>query len=484
MEEYCSNSYKNTDLGKSLNTNSSFIKQSINKMQYKPILNNIFTDDFSEPKLFQKKTRFLLVKKLNLKEKNNKYYSKALNSIFSDVNKYLEHNYDGKKIIIGKKCTSKGLKELKDYLYRKNNKRRRTLRRNDLKSSLSFFNKTIKNKSIIGNKYLDITRNNSTDTVKPINSINIIRKEHIKKYPVSDNELKIIYQEGAEREKNNKNEKIQFSLVPTQTENNKIQYNKNKIIKNIKNVKSAKNIIMNTERMNINNMLNLQEKILKDSILNNKTYKKLQNKIMSATLKDNATLLMNNKKELIVLKKREIDKDINKFGLFNKENKDAKKWLSELRINNYKEKKKMLSPQKEIIYYNKDINSKLDINESYNGDFNKNILKISKKFFNKSNTNKNKFIKNYYKIKNVSSVDNKNNTHNLNVFHNLYVQGKNLLNHEIKISKELFGKKKKIINYAYGTDEISSILFAKSKTLNFINTPKAIINSIDIHNFG
>ena len=482
MEEDFSNSYKNSDPRKSSNTNSSFNKQSINKIQYKPILNNIFSDDFSEPKLFQKKTRFLLVKKLNLKEKNNKYYSKALKNIFSDVNKYLEHNYEGKKIIIGKKYTSKGLKELKDYFYRKN-KKRRTLRRNDLKSSLSFFNKTIKNKSILGNKYLDITRNNSTDTIKAINSINIIRKDNIKKYPVPDSELKIIFQEGAEREKNNKNEKIEFSLVSTQTENNKIQYNKNKKIKNINKVKSAKNIIINTERMNINNMLNLQEKILKDNILNNKAYKKLQNKIMSATLKDNTKLLINNKKELIVLKKREIDKDINKFGLFNNENKDVKKWLSELRINNYKKNKKMFSPQKEIIYYNKDINSKLDINESHNGDFNKNILKISKKFFNNSNTNKNKFIKNNYKIKNVN-IDNKNNSHNLNVFHNLYVQGKNLLNYKIKISKELFGKKKKIINYSYGADEISSILFAKSKTLNNINTPKAIINSIDIHNFG
>jgi hypothetical protein len=58
------------------------------------------------------------------------------------------------------------------------------------------------------------------------------------------------------------------------------------------------------------------------------------------------------------------------------------------------------------------------------------------------------------------------------------------LEQEIKLSKELFGKKKKIINYSYGPEEISSILFTKSKSLKNINTPKAIINSIEIHNIG
>ncbi len=51
------------------------------------------------------------------------------------------------------------------------------------------------------------------------------------------------------------------------------------------------------------------------------------------------------------------------------------------------------------------------------------------------------------------------------------------------MSKDLFGKKKRILNYYYSEDEVSSVLFAKSKSLNRINTPRAIINTIDIHNF-
>ena len=36
-------------------------------------------------------------------------YTKALKHIFYDINKYLEHSYDGRKIVVGKECTSKGL---------------------------------------------------------------------------------------------------------------------------------------------------------------------------------------------------------------------------------------------------------------------------------------------------------------------------------------------------------------------------------------
>ena len=32
---------------------------------------------------------------------------------------------------------------------------------------------------------------------------------------------------------------------------------------------------------------------------------------------------------------------------------------------------------------------------------------------------------------------------------NLYIQGKNLLNHEIKSAKELIGKKKRLIQYIF-----------------------------------
>ena len=71
---------------------------------------------------------------------------------------------------------------------------------------------------------------------------------------------------------------------------------------------------------------------------------------------------------------------------------------------------------------------------------------------------------------------------NLNSFRSLYIQGKNLLNQEIKLSKDLAGKKKKLIQYTFIPKEISSMLLAKSKSKDSVTTPRAIINSMKIHN--
>ena len=473
------NFFKNKS--KSMNYNSSINNY---KFQSGAILNRILNFDDTDSKMIQRNTHCLLVKKINLKDKINKYYTKALNSIFSDVNKYLEHYYEGRKIIIGKKCTSNGLKELRDYFYRKN-KKKRTIRKNDLKSNLSFFNRTAKNRT-----YLDITKNNSTDTLKNMNNF-FSKKDYITKYPLSDNELKIIFQESTERERNNKNEKIDISSESNKDEINKkinLFYNKNGIYHAI----HAIDLQPNTERMNINNMLNLQEKILKDRILKNKTEKKLKNKLMSATLKENSKLLMNNKTELIILNNKKIEKEMTNFGILNKENKTMKDWISELRKTN-KEKKIINLGKKEIIYYNKDMNSSNELsanNNNNNNNCNNNETNIYKKIdinllkkkrlslFNKYKIPNNSYY-NYKKTKNLSARNNKD---KIKRKLDLYIQGKNLLDHEIKISKDLFGKKKKIIQYSYGIDEISSQLFAKSKSQNSVNATKAIINSIEIHN--
>jgi len=475
--------FKNPYKQKNLNFNKSFINH---KFQNGQIFNNILNFEETEPKKKEKSIRYLLVKKINLKDTINNFYSKALNNIFSDINKYLEHYYDGKKIIVGKKCTSKGLKELRDYFFRKNRKKR-TVRKNDLKSNLSFFNK-IKSKS--NNIFLDITKNNSTDTIKNMNmNMNLFsKKEYMTKYPLSDNELKIIFQESVEREKNNKNEKKDISSDSNADGNN--QKTRHKLYNKIS-IKSANYENSNMEKMNINSMLTLQEKILKDRIKKDKKEKKIKNKLMSATLKENSKLLMNNTKDLIIIKNKKREKELPDFGLLNQEVKTMKNWLSELRTNNKEKKIKNLT-KKEVIYYNKDINLSMDIEEKNNKvnlykKINNNPLKIGRpslfsKYKNQNNDNSYKIEK---KVKNLSvdnAKDNKKN--NLSIYHNLYVKGKNLLDHEIKLSKELFGKKKKIVHYSYGVDEISNILFAKSKSINNINTTKAIINSIEIHNLG
>ena len=76
----------------------------------------------------------------------------------------------------------------------------------------------------------------------------------------------------------------------------------------------------------------------------------------------------------------------------------------------------------------------------------------------------------------------RNNETNLNSFHNLYIQGQNLLNCEIKLSKDLIGKKKKLLLYTFNPDEISSIMLAQSNSIDTATTPKAVFNTIENHN--
>jgi hypothetical protein len=162
--------------------------------------------------------------------------------------------------------------------------------------------------------------------------------------------------------------------------------------------------------------------------------------------------------------------------------------MSELRLNN-KEKKKINKNKKEIIFFNKNANSFLDSNDEKRINYNKiKIPSLFSKCKDKDKSKKN--IYSYHKLKSdsVDNADNrknnnKNESSNSNLYNSLFIKGKSLLEHEIKISKELLGKKKKIIYYAYNPEEISSVLFSKSKYLNN-TTPKAIINSIEIHNLG
>ena len=76
---------------------------------------------------------------------------------------------------------------------------------------------------------------------------------------------------------------------------------------------------------------------------------------------------------------------------------------------------------------------------------------------------------------------NESNNSNLSLFHNLFIQGKNLLKQEINLSKELYGKKKKIYRYYFTPDEVSSMLVAKSSSAKKNLNPKSVINSMEIH---
>ena len=373
----------------------------------------------------------LIVKKINLKESKNNYYSKAMKNIFFNPKHYLQNYYEGKKVIIGKEhhLNIKDSKYQIDFQRQAKKRKTITTSKNTSKKSSMILQRSIRNsKSFSSNKLQEIEKYTSASS-----SRSYMTKRDLIKSPVSDNELKLIYKEVAEREKSNKNKKLDF----------------------FENQSWGLGIIP---------MLNLQEKILKTKKKRIKLNEELTKKLMNITFKERNNIIMNNKKDLLVLKPKHIDKELTKFSIFNKNLTDmTKSWIYNLRKNDNEEEQKCLMPtQKEYIYYNKDL-----FTISNKDDIRKKIHKKIKKEINKDK----KIIR-----KNKTEID-------LNSFHNLFIQGKNLLDYEIKLNKDLTGKKKKLIHYNFNQKEISSILLAESNPTDTMTTPKAVSNSIGIHNF-
>ena len=386
----------------------------------------------------------LFLKKINLKERKNNYYTKALEKLFYNPKNYLNNKYEEKEVIIGKKKEKNiGIKELYESFNIQNKKKSNNTNKSDLKSSSIFQKSLTKSRSTnLFNKqqqsFLDETSNK---TFIPSNL------RETKKYPLSDNELKLIYKELIEREEKNKN--------------------KNKI----KKINSPKALLNKTYILGINNMLNLQEKILKIRNKRNKMNQKISDKIIHSTMKDKDEILMNQKKSILVIKGKTLDKELIQYNSNISSFTDMmKSWINTFRKNQKEEDNKIVTPS-ELIYYNK--------NNSFQNNSNQNNIRkllLRKNIINKRNNRNNK---------NINKDNNKNDKSSfigdLPLFHNLFIQGKNLLKQEIKLSKDLFGKKKKIYRYYFAPNEVSNILFAKSYSVEKNYSPKAVINSMEVH---
>ena len=243
---------KNNILSKNNNTNfSSFINifEENNNTNNTNITN--ISNYFSQKN--QDKKYYLLAKKINLKSSKNNYYSTAVRNIFYDHNLYLENSYQGNKIIIGK--NRKIFKELKepnkeiydsyDFFIRQNKRRKTLINNNNKNDQKNSFNDKIKEKLKEIEKILNTTQS----------SISYRPKGELRQFYLSDNELKLIYNEVKEREKKNKNKNIEFILN-----------------------KTGKNYIRN--------LLYLQERILKKKKIKLKFNQEIIDKIMNKTFKE------------------------------------------------------------------------------------------------------------------------------------------------------------------------------------------------------
>lgn len=395
------------------------------------LLNTEETNNKTDINKLEVKKNTLFVKKINLKESKYNYFSKVMKNIFLKPKYYLENYYKGKRIIIGKKKDIiKDLKINKELLEfkRKNNKRKPFTSKggkNLPKFSIVQLKKANgSSKSFLSSKLRD------TDKITTESNLSYKNKKDLRKTSISDYELKLIYKEVRDREKFNKNKEIDYLMDETAG------------LRELK-------------------MLDLQEKILK---IKNNGYKRrrdLLNKIINKTFRDKNNVLMEQKKQLLTLKTKKIDKELTTFSVFyNISDYETKNWAYNLRKK--EEEKCFFTPQKkqnkEIIYYNSDLSTNSPVKE------------IKKIFYKKINKEINKDRIRHNKI----DAD-------FNSFQSLNIKGEKLLDHEIKINSPLLGKAKKIFYYNYNKNEISPLLIAQSSPKEIVRTPRIVNNSFKIH---
>ena len=390
--------------------------------------NNNKTDTNQE----KNKKNTLIIKKINLNESKYNYYSKAMKTIFFSPKYYLQNYYKGKKVVVGEnKQLFKDIKDNKDLLdLQRLNIKNKSMNNKGTKNVPKFSVVMLKragggSKSFLSSRLQDIDKFTTIESNRSHRT-----RKNLKKSTISDYELKLIYKEVRDREKFNKNKEIDFFMDET-------------------------------AGLGELKMLDLQEKILK---IKNNGYKRrrdLLNKIINKTFRDKNNVLMDQKKQLLTLKTKKIDKELTTFSVFyNISDYETKNWAYNLRKK--EEEKCFFTPQKkqnkEIIYYNSDLSTNSPVKE------------IKKIFYKKINKEINKDRIRHNKI----DAD-------FNSFQSLNIKGEKLLDHEIKINSPLLGKAKKIFYYNYNKNEISPLLIAQSSPKEIVRTPRIVNNSFKIH---
>ena len=445
------------------------IKQKINYDSLE-ILKGPKQNNFNDNNQFK---HSLFLKKINLKERKNKYYIEGVYKLFNDENVFLENIYKGRKIVIGK---SRNKSSINSHLnYRKHNKT------NTKKGNLVNPKSKMSSSNILNNTRSFNQYNNNTFISDSAMQGSKGRKMamFVKKNDnyITDDELKNIYQECNNREKKG------FKKAVLKLKNKSFVYHKyNK----------------SPEDKEINNILNLQSSILNKYKLRNNETNKMVNKLLNNTSKRRYNKLLINQINDYRLKKEKIDEeDINYIikknpNFKNNKIKEVEKklqWLSSLREYQIDSKNNMnrcmSSKNKDLTSYysfdKRDIlydlcgkihplyaqitpkiyKDKEKIRDTLNEIINQKILQINK------NPNINKTL-----------IGNKN---RLNLYNGLNIKGTKLINFEIELSKELEGKKKKIIQFPYRDEEITTKFFAKSYSHNNFYAPKSVKNAVELH---
>ena len=441
--------------------------------------------DINSEKKDNNNKRSLFLKKINIKDNKNKYYKEGVYKLFNDENVFLENLYKGKKIIIGKSRNKSSISNRHKIRIKTRHYTKKALIK-PLNNSINTKNNFTHNSNILVNE--SINQNNKGRKVV------LVGKKNDKF--ITDDELKQIYHECIIRE-NESN--LQLSTI-------KSKYNKSKSFINGDN----KNVSSEHE---VNNILNLQSIVLSNFKLRNMEENKMIDRLLKYTSKNKEKLLINQINDYRLKKEKidEMDKNIIISSNPNyrnfKEVNNKLQWYTSLRdyqnkmeVNN--EKNRRLSPTNKngFLSPNKNLYSfdKRDIVFDLSGQIKPLFAQISPKTYKENEKIRDtlKDLKTQKKTGKENYINNPSNNRNSinrqksffnskgirrNLYKGLNIRGTKLINFEIELSKDLEGKKKKIVQFPYKEEEITNTIFAKSYSANNFYIPKSLKNTVELH---
>ena len=492
-----------------------------------------------------------IIHKINIKDKKNMFYKKGVKDIFNDENLFLSDKYKDKQVIIGRNKSNifkpRHIMNYQDKLKYKNFNKSRIQKSKEknlgrIKND-NLRNKRLIDKNLINNAYESKEGNNNNTSMigsslynkydSLMKNINNLGKRSSIFYSgnnyITDGELKLLYQQYLDLEKENKRKEILEIKLNIEDEDKTSDKN---IITNDSSINNKININKTYQKINknsidkeINTRLHLQQKILNKYKKDYKNNQKLLKKIIKYTSKDNNDLLMN-QLDNYRIKIEKINEDINSNIIYNNSNYKNIYWLSSLR-NYQKEKNNNINNNNEeniiydkknstlpLLYKNINSKNKYDIYDNYINnlhypfgsnsnlyyDIESNISPLYAFILSDNLKNKEKItnthIDNYYnynsseteyykKLKknlSVPSLRNGKCDNSKHINNDLNIEGKRLIDYEYEMAQKLEGKRKRLIKTVYNEEEIEPKIFAKSKMMNSFYFSKGIKNAFDLHN--
>ena len=407
--------------------------------------------------------KILFLKKIDPQEPPNKLYLEGIEKIFNDEKIFFNKFFKNLKVVVGKSHSKSEIN-----ISNKNDKKNNFLRKQ------SYFHRLKERNLSFATYRTDSMKNNSRS-----------RKNTRKKdNTIDDEDLKNIYKKYLDREKNKKKINLKFN-------------------------KSKNNNFMKKE---FDGILNLQNLILRKRKKINKETEKIEKKIMGHTSKNRDDLLINQINDYRIKKEEinEIEKANEEKNMININNKTNQNNLSKTRNIKLKGLYKNVLWLTSLRDYKNNIVTKKSNNfiKRCNSTNKLNIKNKTSTFlsFDKRDAiyNLNDNINNIYpRIIPLSNKDNENirdtlsefnffsrnknreknkfkKTH-IKLFSGLNVQGKKLIDFEMELSKDLEGKKKRLVQFPYLDGELKSKTFFQSDYNNNLDVPQTVKNSIELH---